>query len=401
MTRQTIRRLEFKRCFDSEIYHSIYSNFGRRTSQPELHLIAGRRTYSVICGISVVKVVCLSHCGLRTSSSRVSPLCAGDLSHPDRGMPLSLTMSSKLLSCQYYFAFGSNMCLAQMAERCPESKFIGKATLRGYRWQINQRHVANIVKFTEDNVSMPTDQSDVVEGLIFSITVKDRRTLDRKEGIKSGAYERVELDVLLERHPKFADEHSVSVRDKLQNISDAINGPAKCTEPSIASLKGGFPMINSHDTGNDAVDSQPNPAVVSTTLPPSGEHPDAKAEEVKAITYLSARYAKNGLIRQEYVQRMKNAISDAMELDVSRDYVQRHLEPYVHGNVHEPVPETRKELPTSDPLISQKILKERERKAKGVSASGTASSTRRESTTPAQTPDQVNQAHLNSENPKT
>ena len=62
-----------------------------------------------------------------------------------------------------------------MAERCPGSTFIGKATLRGYKWQINQRHVANIVKVTEDVSSGPAGQADVVEGLVFSITDKDRR----------------------------------------------------------------------------------------------------------------------------------------------------------------------------------------------------------------------------------
>jgi hypothetical protein len=138
---------------------------------------------------------------------------------------------------QYYFAFGSNMSLTQMAERCPGSTFIGKATLRGYRWQINQRHVANIVRVTEDFSSVPAGQADVVEGLVFSITDKDRRTLDRKEGIKLGVYERVVLDVLLERHPNFAEKKTAFVRDRLQDESDAIDRPASFKEILVESHK--------------------------------------------------------------------------------------------------------------------------------------------------------------------
>lgn len=274
-----------------------------------------------------------------------------------------------------------------MAERCPESNFIGKATLQGYRWQINQRHVANIVKSAEESSSVPTGQSDLVEGLVFYVTDKDRRTLDRKEGIKTGAYERVMLDVLLERHPKFAGKRTDFVLYNLEDDSDAINRPASPKETSIVSQEEDLSMFDRHDTRKNAMDLKPKPAVLSTTPPPSANCPAAEVEEIKAISYLSTKYAENGLIRREYVQRMKNAISDAVRLDVSRDFVQRFLEPYIHGDVYETVTDAREELSTSD-RISQKILKERERKAKGGPALGSASGTRLESTTPTQKSDQ-------------
>ena len=37
------------------------------------------------------------------------------------------------------FAYGSNMWDAQMAKRCPQSKKIGVARLRGYRWIVSVR----------------------------------------------------------------------------------------------------------------------------------------------------------------------------------------------------------------------------------------------------------------------
>lgn len=45
-----------------------------------------------------------------------------------------------------YFAYGSNLRDAQMAARCPDSRKIGLARLRGYRWIITTRGYANIVE---------------------------------------------------------------------------------------------------------------------------------------------------------------------------------------------------------------------------------------------------------------
>ncbi len=44
-----------------------------------------------------------------------------------------------------YFAYGDNLHISQLAERCPSSIFIGKAVLDGFKWHINERGVANVV----------------------------------------------------------------------------------------------------------------------------------------------------------------------------------------------------------------------------------------------------------------
>ncbi|CRL22564.1 AIG2-like [Penicillium camemberti] len=247
-------------------------------------------------------------------------------------------MSTKIFHREYYFAFGSNMSLTQMAERCPGSTFIGKATLRGYKWQINQRHVANIVKVTKDVSSGPADQGDVVEGLVFSITDKDRRTLDRKEGIKLGVYERVVLNVLLERHPNLTEKKTAFVRDRLQD--------------------------ESYNIGENTANPQPKPSVLSKKPPPSVRSPAAEVEEIEAITYLSTKYADNGLIRLEYVQRMENAINDAVKLNMSRGFVERYLEPYIDGDVYQPEEDVQEKPSASNPSVSQTVLEERKRKTK-------------------------------------
>jgi hypothetical protein len=245
-----------------------------------------------------------------------------------------------------------------MAERCPGSTFIGKATLRGYKWQINQRHVANIVKVTEDVSSGPAGQADVVEGLVFSITDKDRRTLDRKEGIKLGVYERVVLNVHLERHPNLTEKKTAFVRDRLQDES--------C------------------DTGQNPANPQPKLSVLSKKPPPSVRSPAAEVEEIEAITYLSTKYADDGLIRLEYVQRMENAINDALKLDVSWDFVERYLEPYINGDVYQPEEDVQEKPSTSNPSVSQTVFEERKRKAKSGSVLHSAA---------AQRPDQAHGAH--------
>lgn len=77
-----------------------------------------------------------------------------------------------------YFAYGSNMDLAQMKERCPDSQLIGKACLFGYHLMFNRYSsgwgcgVADIV---------PEIQSEVW-GLLYEISDNDLENLDRYEG---------------------------------------------------------------------------------------------------------------------------------------------------------------------------------------------------------------------------
>lgn len=69
-----------------------------------------------------------------------------------------------------YIAYGSNINLEQMANRCPNSKIIGKEMLKGY--ELEFRGVATIV---------PNDKSEVPV-LIWDIDGRDEHSLDRYEG---------------------------------------------------------------------------------------------------------------------------------------------------------------------------------------------------------------------------
>ncbi len=85
-----------------------------------------------------------------------------------------------------YFAYGSNMDLVQMGNRCERAATVGTARLASYRFIINSHGVATIVP----------DPASAVEGLLWSITDADERSLDRHEGVRRGVYRKalVELE---------------------------------------------------------------------------------------------------------------------------------------------------------------------------------------------------------------
>lgn len=77
---------------------------------------------------------------------------------------------------RFYFAYGSNCNLGQMARRCPAAKKVGPVTLDGYRLTFNGRRdgtgVANVLK----------NPGTVVHGLLWEITPACERSLDHYEG---------------------------------------------------------------------------------------------------------------------------------------------------------------------------------------------------------------------------
>ncbi|KAI9801432.1 MAG: hypothetical protein M1825_003412 [Sarcosagium campestre] len=83
-----------------------------------------------------------------------------------------------------YFAYGSNLWLAQMARRCPESKPQNVAYLRDWNWIINERHYANVIP----------SKGDIVYGLTYLISPEDEKSLDGFEGVPI-AYSKVTIAV--------------------------------------------------------------------------------------------------------------------------------------------------------------------------------------------------------------
>ncbi|KAK3934716.1 hypothetical protein QBC46DRAFT_399143 [Diplogelasinospora grovesii] len=181
-----------------------------------------------------------------------------------------------------YFAYGSNLWIDQMAKRCPGSSFKGKGTLEGYRWQINERGVANVVKAPGHSV----------EGLVFSVTASDERTLDRNEGISKKFYERQSLTIILE-------EHSILVNQKTSQVAVWLGDNRDGSDDKIS-------LLGSHK------------------------------ERYPALVYVSEKYKDDGPIRTEYIKRMQSAAADAIALGVSRSWVNSAMGRYINPARAEP-----------------------------------------------------------------
>ena len=90
------------------------------------------------------------------------------LKHPSLG-------PQELEAERLYFAYGSNMHLQQMAARCHDSRLFAKGILRGYKWQINSRGGAKMIKGS---------LKDFVEGIAFTVSPSDVQALRNYEGVK-------------------------------------------------------------------------------------------------------------------------------------------------------------------------------------------------------------------------
>lgn len=72
-----------------------------------------------------------------------------------------------------YFAYGSNLCVRQMAHRCPGAADPRPARLADHNWLINQRGVATVKRFG----------GSIVHGVLWRVTDHDLAALDSAEGV--------------------------------------------------------------------------------------------------------------------------------------------------------------------------------------------------------------------------
>jgi gamma-glutamylcyclotransferase len=95
---------------------------------------------------------------------------------------------------EFVFTYGSNMDLAQMGERCPNSKgtfqpFAARADGWGLWFP---RHSDRRQGGVGSIISAP---GEVVWGVVFGLTMEDLARLDRSEGVSTGAYRRARLPI--------------------------------------------------------------------------------------------------------------------------------------------------------------------------------------------------------------
>ncbi|KAK3943536.1 hypothetical protein QBC46DRAFT_419930 [Diplogelasinospora grovesii] len=173
-----------------------------------------------------------------------------------------------------YFAYGSNLAFEQMARRCPRSRFVGRARLFGYQFQINERGYANVIKRPDLNL--------YVDGLCYRLTEADETQLDRAEGVPV-AYQKVELEVeFFPASPDFLG----------RDVTDII----RC---------GGLPVT------------------------PGKQSDDGQGVPAKVMVYLSAEYVSPGRPWDEYIERMELGLQCALRMGISETYVELHVRPWL------------------------------------------------------------------------
>jgi len=83
-----------------------------------------------------------------------------------------------------YFAFGSNLSRRQFAARCPGSRPVSRATLRGWRLAFRGHGHADIVR----------QKGGAVQGALYEVAERDLAALDRYEGVPH-YYHRIKVRV--------------------------------------------------------------------------------------------------------------------------------------------------------------------------------------------------------------
>lgn len=90
-----------------------------------------------------------------------------------------------------YFAYGSNLDLRRMRERCPSARFHSRAVLRGHKLVFPRR-----ARTRPGGVAgIQPDGASSVEGVLYLILRKDLKALDRLRGIAAGCRDRREIQV--------------------------------------------------------------------------------------------------------------------------------------------------------------------------------------------------------------
>jgi len=115
-------------------------------------------------------------------------------------------MAGEALKPEFYFAYGSNLDERQMLDRCPDSRPVFRARLRGHRLDFTHFSASRWQGGTADIVP---DDDEAVWGLVYEMGDGDFAKLDRWEG----GYERVSL-IVEDDAGKRHEVTSYTVREK-------------------------------------------------------------------------------------------------------------------------------------------------------------------------------------------
>ncbi|QYT00562.1 Gamma-glutamylcyclotransferase [Trichoderma simmonsii] len=149
----------------------------------------------------------------------------------------TLTITDENRSEILYFAYGSNLSTEQMRQRCPYSTAVGLGKVTGWRWIINTRGYANIVRENEDTATQEqeddsgkvdeqkgksrmeedTEEESQVYGMLYLLPVEDEERLDRYEGVP-WAYEKLHIEAFWVSNTDRIDGEEQRVEEELTPV---------------------------------------------------------------------------------------------------------------------------------------------------------------------------------------
>lgn len=193
---------------------------------------------------------------------------------------------------------------------------MGIGRLSGWRWQINERGVANIVE----------SPNDYVEGVVYDIDKGNKRQLDRNEGVSRGFYSAVYLPIQFISSREYRAQRTGHVARILEDVPT----------PGIAAIqhyshdRAGLsprPMLDNQaqrqngllcqDLGSEEV------VLAAVTCLAIEDSKEKAVETVNALVYVSTQYMTDGDIRTEYVDRMERALIDGYKLGLSAHFLEQ------------------------------------------------------------------------------
>ncbi len=92
---------------------------------------------------------------------------------------------------KYYIAYGSNLSVKEISERCPSAQLVGTSLLKDYKLEF--KSVCGDNAFA----TITPYKNEVVPVAVFKITHDDEYNLDKVEGVKVNHYFKEELDVVV------------------------------------------------------------------------------------------------------------------------------------------------------------------------------------------------------------
>lgn len=124
---------------------------------------------------------------------------------------------------KYYIAYGSNLSVEQMADRCPDAKIAGQAVLAG--WELLFRGCATIAPNPKKNTPV----------LVWEISERDEGNLDLYEGYPN-YYRKEDLNIELLRE-RAEPEMVTAMATSWRTTSDAAHRAGITTKSCMTATR--------------------------------------------------------------------------------------------------------------------------------------------------------------------